>query len=107
MAGRVSVALERRAGSRLSPEQTPWRPDALLRPGQDVRLVNVGGGGALIESAARMHPGARTELQLNGPARCVVRGRIERCRVTALDPVLYEGAMVFDHQLDWAGPGSG
>jgi hypothetical protein len=84
------------------PEHTPWQPVALLRPGQEVRLINVSCGGALIESRRRMRPGARTELQLSGPPRCVVSGRIDRCRVTHLDPVRYEGVIVFDQALHWS-----
>jgi hypothetical protein len=69
----------------------------------EVRVINVSGGGALIESVRRMRPGARTELQLSGARRRVVSGRIDRCRVTHLNPVRYEGAIVFDHALEWPG----
>jgi hypothetical protein len=65
-----------------------------------VRLLNVSPGGALLESAARMLPGARTELQLAGVQRQAIRGQIVRCRVTRLDPVIYEGAIVFEEALD-------
>lgn len=85
----------------MPPDRTPWPAEALLRPGQDVRVINVSGGGALIESPNRMAPGMRTELQLAGSPRRVVRGRIARCRVTHLDPIRYEGAMVFDQTLEW------
>ena len=64
-------------------------------------MINVSCGGALIESGNRMHPGTRTELQLSGLPRLVIRGRIDRCRVTQLDPVRYEGAIVFDQRLEW------
>jgi hypothetical protein len=91
---------ERRDHARVPPEQTPWQRAALLRPGREVVLVNLSRGGALIESTNRMHPGARTELQLLGDARRTIRGRIDRCRVTALDPVRYQGAIVFDERLE-------
>ena len=87
----------------MPPDRTPWRAAALLRPGQEVWVINVSCGGALIESGNRMNPGMRTELQLSGLPRRVVRGRIDRCRVTKLDPVRYEGAMVFDQVLEWSG----
>ena len=35
----------------------------------------------LVGSPHRLKPGARTELRLLGPARCIVCGRIDRCRV--------------------------
>jgi hypothetical protein len=66
-----------------------------------VRVINVSCGGALVESRNRMNPGTRTELQLSGDPRRVVRGRIDRCRVSELDPVRYEGAIVFDQLLEW------
>ena len=63
--------------------------------------MNLSHNGALLASRNRMSPGARTELQLLGTRRRSVRGRIERCRVTALDPVCYEGVVLFDEQLEW------
>lgn len=88
----------------MPPEQTPWNPLALLRPGQEVRLLNVSCGGAIVESGSRLHPGIRTELQLAGHRRRTIRGRIDRCRVTGLDPLRYEGAIVFDQILEWSAP---
>jgi hypothetical protein len=67
-----------------------------------VRLLNVSRGGALVESATRMMPGTRTELQLAGVPRQIIRGRIDRCRVAGLDPVRYEGAIVFEQALEWS-----
>ena len=65
-------------------------------------VVNVSCGGALIQSGNRMNPGTRTELQLAGDARRTIRGRIDRCCITQLDPVRYEGAIVFDDALEWS-----
>ena len=101
MARRLIDEWERRVTARVPPEHTPWDRGALLRPGQDVMVVNLSRGGALIESSTRMSPGARTELQLLGRSRKAIRGRIERCRVASLDPVRYEGAIVFDDRLEW------
>ncbi len=86
--------------ARVTPDRTPWQRLALLRPGQEVVLVNVGPGGALVESLTRMSPGVRTELQLFGASRRSVRGRVERCRVSGIEPLRYEGAIVFDSALD-------
>jgi len=90
---------DRRRAARVPPEYTPWRTLALLRPGRPVLLLNMSTGGALFESSHRMSPGMRTELQLSGQARQSVCGRISRCRVTALDPLKYEGAIVFDEPV--------
>ena len=76
-----------------------------MRPGQEVLVVNLSPGGALVESSARMKPGRRTELQLwetlCGTLRRTIGGRIDRCQVTALEPIRYTGAIVFDQTLQW------
>jgi hypothetical protein len=95
-------AQDRRQATRVPPDRTPWPAAALLRPGLEVRVINVSCGGALVESANRLKPGARAELQLSGSKRQIVRGRIDRCRVMDLDPIRYEGAIVFDQLLEWA-----
>ena len=100
MAPGLSTALDRRRLTRIGPEATPWHAAALLRPGQEVLIINISHGGALLESHARMVPGARTELQLLGPKRLILRGRVVRCQVTALEPVRYRGAIAFDEWLD-------
>jgi hypothetical protein len=101
MARRLNDHDDRRLASRVAPQQTPWQPVAILRPGQEVHVINLGPGGALIESANRMNPGTRTELQLSGAGRRSIPGRIERCAVTGLDPLRYQGAIVFERQLEW------
>ncbi|MDO8677527.1 MAG: hypothetical protein Q7R30_03055 [Acidobacteriota bacterium] len=97
----VASAAERRRDHRIEPADTSWRPDAVLRPGQSVRLLNICRCGALVESSARLRPGARTELQLAGlSARHAIRGRLERCHVATLDPLRYRGVIVFDESVD-------
>jgi hypothetical protein len=78
----------------------------MLRPGRDVVVVNLSRGGALVESPTRLAPGTRTELQLFGELKCTVRGRVERCRVSRLEPLRYEGAIVFDDSLELPGRGT-
>ena len=95
---------DRRVARRVVPERTPWRKLALLRPGQEVVLLNMSTGGALVESPTRLAPGSTTELHLFGSPRRAVRGRVERCRVSGLEPLRYEGAIVFDAVLDLPDP---
>ena len=71
-----------------------------MRPGQEIVLVNISPGGALIHSSNHMKPGARTELQLLAHERHVISARIDRCRVIALAPLRYEGAVIFDGRLE-------
>jgi hypothetical protein len=94
--------IDRRRTRRVQPDRTPWLAVALLRPGQEVVLLDLSAGGARLESRARMNPGTRTELQLCGAERRNLRGHIGRCRVSRLDPVRYEGAFVFEERLDWS-----
>ncbi|MGQ0735078.1 MAG: hypothetical protein ACT4QD_15660 [Acidobacteriota bacterium] len=74
-------------------------PLSTLRPGQRVKVVNLGAGGALLESFERLAPGARADLVLRGATTRQVRGRLTRCRVVCLTPVRYQAAMMFDEPL--------
>jgi len=97
----IASAAERRRDLRIEPAETSWRPDAVLRPGQSVRVLNICRCGALVESSARLRPGARTELQLAGSGpRHSICGRMERCHVATLDPLRYRGVIVFDESVD-------
>jgi hypothetical protein len=92
---------ERRHDRRVAGGGPRFGDAAVLRPGQPVALVNISCRGTLIESAARLRPGARTELQLDaGARRARVTGRIERCQLVRLDPIAYQGVIVFDERLD-------
>jgi len=108
---------DRRAEHRVAAEQLRWRANAVLRPGQPVVLLNINSRAALVESDARLRPGAHTELQLlGGPStqsspqadsaalragsdRTTIRGHLARCHVAALEPLRYRGVLIFDHRL--------
>jgi hypothetical protein len=93
--------VERRRECRRAGGGPQWQPRALLRPGQFVTLININSRAALVESAARLRPGLHTEMQLAGAgARTIVRGRLERCFVAALEPLRYRGVIVFDGLLE-------
>jgi hypothetical protein len=63
-------------------------------------LLNINSRAALVESDARLRPGARTELQLALAAgRASIRGRLDRCYVAALEPLRYRGLLVFEDPL--------
>jgi hypothetical protein len=76
-----------------------------LRPGRDAVLVDLGAGGALIEGAARLHPGSTVVLQLVGSRRSAfLTGTVLRCQVSAIDReagVRYRGAISFDIRLEF------
>lgn len=93
--------IDRRGVRRLPGGGPRFSAGAVLFPGQPVVLVNISSRAALVESSARLRPGAHTELQLcGGGARACVRGRVERCHVVHLDPLRYHGVVVFDDCVD-------
>jgi hypothetical protein len=101
MAAVIGSTTDRRGAARVAAGSTQWCPNAVLRPGVTVTLINISTCGALFESAARLRPGLRTELQLaGGGMRRIVRGRLDRCHVAALDPLCYRGVMVFEELLE-------
>lgn len=108
MAAVAVEVIERRCERRLAGGGPRFGAGAVLRPGQSVVLINISSGGALVESEARLRPGARTELQLcGGGTRASVKGRLERCQVVRLDPVRYHGVIVFEERVDIGGPSEG
>jgi hypothetical protein len=93
--------IERRRERRTAGGGARWCAQAVLRPGQPVLLLNISSRAALVESAARLRPGARTEVQLAGAnTRASIAGRLERCYVAALEPIRYRGVLLFDQRVD-------
>jgi len=92
---------DRRRECRCQGGGTRWRSLAILRPGQPVTLLNISSQAALVESASRLRPGARTEMQLAGSdTRVSIAGRLDRCHVASLEPVRYRGVVLFDERVD-------
>jgi hypothetical protein len=104
----LTIASERRSEPRRSAGSARCKPDAVLRPGQAVRLLNINSRAALVESEARLRPGAITELQLaRNAGRASIRGRLDRCYVAALEPLRYRGLLVFEQRLDFGDEANG
>jgi hypothetical protein len=96
----LAVLPDRRTERRRTAGGVRCRADAVLRPGQPVVVLNINSRAALVESEARLRPGALTELQLAGSGgRTSVRGRLDRCHVSALEPLRYRGLLVFEQPL--------
>jgi PilZ domain-containing protein len=75
-----------------------------VRPGNRAMLINISAGGALIETAHRLLPGASVDLLLErSHYRASVRGRVLRCAVVRVHPasMCYRGAIRFDRSLPW------
>lgn len=93
--------IERRREMRRPGGETRWGTRAVLRPGQQVNVINICSRGALVESSARLRPGAQTEMQLVGSGvRSSVKGRLARCYVAALEPLRYRGVVIFDQCME-------
>jgi hypothetical protein len=94
---------ERRASPRRTHRECGWLVAARLRPGRDVRLLNLSSGGALVEAGVRLMPGSPFVLHLTGvESHHTIRGTVLRCHVSALqqeDGVRYRAALVFDRHF--------
>lgn len=94
---------ERRRAERLTPDQTAWAESARLRPGLDVRVVDIGVRGVLIEVTTRLHVGTRVELTLFAAEtgmRLDLMGMVRRCHVSSLSPLTYRGALEFSQPIE-------
>ncbi len=52
-----------------------------------------------LKSPTRLKPGTRTDLQMLTRRR-ILRGEIERCRITHLDPLCYEAIFIFHQSVE-------
>ncbi len=93
--------IERRAECRRAGGAGRWQTGALIRPGLPVTLINICSRAALVESSARLRPGAHTEMQLAGAGgRASVKCRLDRCYVAALEPIRYRAVLIFEQCLE-------
>jgi len=100
----VSI-IERRRARRLVGPSEHGVVIARVRPGNDVLVINLSAGGALVESGRRLLPGARVDLHLQsiGRAAEIIRAEIRRCIVARVDEdaIRYRGALAFERRLWW------
>ena len=96
------IRRERRSEQRRSARSVLCLANAVLRPGQTVLLVEISSRAALVESDARLRPGAHTELQVAIQGRRTsIKGHLDRCHVSALEPLRYRGVLMFEDRLDF------
>jgi hypothetical protein len=94
---------DRRRDQRLTPDQTRWAEAAKLRPGVDVRVLDIGSRGVLIEAPSRLHVGVRVEITLyatDANTRLDLMGVVRRCHVSSLSPITYQGALEFNEAIE-------
>ena len=70
-----------------------------MRPGHEVRVDEHSTDAMRVKSATRLKPGTRTELQLLDRRR-ILRGEIDRCQITQLEPLCYEAIFVFHQSVE-------
>ncbi len=94
---------ERRLTPRKERADCAWLVAARLRPGRDVRVLDLSSGGALVEASVRLMPGAPIVLHLVGVgSHHTIRGTVLRCYVAAIDRmtgVRYRAALGFDQRF--------
>ena len=71
----------------------------LLRPGHDVRVGEYSSNAMRVTSATPLKPGMLTELHLLDQRR-ILRGELDYCRVSRLEPLRYEAIFVFHQSID-------
>jgi hypothetical protein len=87
--------------------QSPGTGDSLcrvkLRIGPELAVIDIAGGGVLVEGTARLAPGARVDLHVvPRQGRVLVRTTVVRAWVFRLrsDAVTYRAGLRFDHPID-------
>ena len=96
-------AAERRRLRRWAPGATDALSRVRLRAGRELAVINVSGGGALVEGAARLLPGTHVDVHVTAAlGRVLVRARVVRCTVWSLtaDVVHYRGALAFESPVE-------
>jgi CheY-like chemotaxis protein len=97
------VFTKRTRATRWEGWQLPWLKSINVPGGIEARLINLSSTGLLVESGARIAPGAATTFRLWGPHRdLTVPARIVRSEVASVDRfgVKYHAAAVFDFTFD-------
>ena len=75
-----------------------------IRPGHDVRVIDVSAGGALLQNVVRLLPGHSIDLLItSGQRRTDIRGLVIRSAVSHLwrSAIWYRSAVRFEHAVPW------
>ncbi len=93
---------DRRLAPRICPDPGSRLAVARIRPGSEVRILDLSRFGVLVEGELRLLPGSLVEIQVNVDQSAErTRGRVERCHVSALGsgPPQYRAALTFEPPL--------
>ena len=97
-------AIDRRRTLRRTRTEDHGIVAARVRPGHPLSLVDLSGGGALVETARRLLPGTSVDVYLEAQhRRATLRARVLRCAIVRFDAtsVCYRAAVAFDRPLPW------
>jgi hypothetical protein len=98
------VNRDRRRAPRWSPHPSEPVSRVRVRAGRELAVINVSSTGVLVEGEARLLPGRHLDVHVvTAAGRTLVRSRVVRASVEGLwsDRVLYRGARMFDHSLEF------
>jgi hypothetical protein len=97
---------ERRGATRLGPLELPDDVQGRVRPGHQVRVLDMSPCGVLIETGRRLLPGSTVELQLEtATGRHVTRAHVVRCYVGAVRAhgVVFRAGLELERPISWWG----
>ena len=95
---------ERRRYSRVPADQWEGGLSGRIRPGHQVRILQLSPAGVLVETDRRLPPGAVVEWSVETNAgRHVTRALVVRCYVCAVGPntLVFRGALEFERLVPW------
>jgi hypothetical protein len=104
----MTLPIERRHVRRLTAEEVPHDLLGRIRPGHDVRVLNVSSWGVLIETSRRLLPGTSVDLHLElREARHLTRARVIRSHVAVVTAhaLIFRSALDVERPIPWLADG--
>jgi hypothetical protein len=100
----MTSPIERRRARRLPAGALPDPLFGRIRPGHQVRVLDMSSCGVLIETGRRLPPGMIVDLHLElRDRRHTIRAQVVRCYVGVVLPeaIVFRGALDFERPLPW------
>jgi hypothetical protein len=95
---------ERRRSARVALALTKGSVSVRIRPGHDVRPIDVSTGGVLLQNDVRLLPGHSIDLLITADERrAAIRGLVLRSAVSHVwrSAIWYRSAVAFEHAVPW------
>jgi hypothetical protein len=100
----MTSPIERRRARRVPPEALPDTLFGRIRPGHQLRVLDISSCGVLVETGRRLPPGMIVDLHLElRDRRHTIRAQVVRCYVGVVFPeaLVFRGALDFERPLPW------